>query len=76
MSALCEKHPHILKQVTGSGLLQAIHLQPNVSMFGGNHAGSLSFLARCRHAGINVINAGHTVKFTSHFNLSSAEVDL
>ncbi len=45
-------------------------------MFGGNHAGTSSFLAACRHAGIGVINAAHTVKFTSHFELTTPEVDL
>eukprot|EP00048_Salpingoeca_helianthica_P015693 m.228077 g.228077 ORF g.228077 m.228077 type:complete len:436 (-) comp17393_c0_seq1:1658-2965(-) len=74
--ALCAKYPTILSRVTGSGLLQAVHLQPTVPMFGGNHSGTRSFLAACRHAGIGVINAAHTIKFTSHFNLSSAEIDL
>lgn len=27
-------------------------------------------------AGIGIINAAHTVKFTSHFELTSAEVDM
>ena len=27
-------------------------------------------------AGIGIINAAHTVKFTSHFELTSKEVDL
>lgn len=53
--SLCKKHPKILKRVTGSGLLQAVHLQENIPMFGGNHAGTKSFLASCRHAGIGVI---------------------
>jgi len=74
--ALCQKHPTILKKVTGSGLLQAVHLQPNVPMFGGNQAGTKSFLATCRHAGIGIINAAHTIKFTPHFELTSKEIDL
>jgi acetylornithine/succinyldiaminopimelate/putrescine aminotransferase len=53
--ALSAKYPAILRGVTGSGLLQALHLQPSVPMFGGNHAGTRSFLAACRHAGIGVI---------------------
>eukprot|EP00042_Codosiga_hollandica_P025873 m.118502 g.118502 ORF g.118502 m.118502 type:complete len:525 (-) comp52016_c0_seq4:104-1678(-) len=74
--ALCRKHPSILHKVTGSGLLQAVHLRPSIPMFGGNQAGTKSFLAACRHAGIGVINAAHTIKYTSHFNLTSAEIDL
>ena len=57
--ALCKKHPQLLAKVTGSGLLQAVHLQPAVPMFGGNHTGSKSFLAACRHAGIGVIKCVH-----------------
>jgi hypothetical protein len=33
----CKKQPSILKTVTGNGPLQAVHLQPNIPMFGGNH---------------------------------------
>jgi acetylornithine/succinyldiaminopimelate/putrescine aminotransferase len=48
MLTLCAKHPAILKTVTGNGLLQAVHLQPDVAMFGGNQSGTVSFLAQCR----------------------------
>ncbi len=71
---LCSKYPKQLVKVTGSGLIQAVHLTPAMAMFGGNHAGTASFLARCRQQGLGVINAGHTVKFTPHFELSSKEV--
>lgn len=76
MAALVSRHPGKLTTVTGSGLLQAVHLHPDVPMFGGNHLGTPSFLALCRQAGIGIINAAHTIKFTSHFQLSSMEVDL
>ena len=84
----------VLKTVTGNGLLQAVHLQPSIPMFGGNQKGTPSFLSQCRKgsfcfflillnlfsmlfsAGIGIINAAHTVKFTSHFELTSKEVDL
>lgn len=75
-TALCKKHPGVLTRVTGSGLLQAVHLSPSVAMFGGNHTGTSSFLALCRQAGIGVINAAHTIKYTPHFELTSKEVDL
>jgi acetylornithine/succinyldiaminopimelate/putrescine aminotransferase len=52
---LVKKHPSILTRVTGSGLLQAVHLHPSVPMFGGNQKPTTSFLAACRHAGIGVI---------------------
>jgi acetylornithine/succinyldiaminopimelate/putrescine aminotransferase len=48
MLQLCNKHPSVLKTVTGNGLLQAVHLQPNIPMFGGNHNGTSSFLAQYR----------------------------
>ncbi len=48
MLLLCAKHPSVLKTVTGNGLLQAVHLQPNIPMFGGNQQGTQSFLAQCR----------------------------
>ena len=71
---LCKKYPKQLVRVTGSGLIQAVHLTPAMAMFGGNHEGTKSFLARCRQQGLGVINAGHTVKFTPHFELTSKEV--
>jgi hypothetical protein len=37
---------------------------------------SASDVSRFFAAGIGIINAAHTVKFTSHFELSSKEVDL
>ena len=37
-------------------------------------SGTPAFLARCRQQGLGVINAGHTVKFTPHFELTSKEV--
>jgi 4-aminobutyrate aminotransferase-like enzyme len=55
-------------------VVQAVHLKPDVPMFGGIHEGTNSFLARCRQMGLGVINAGHTVKFTPHFELTSEEV--
>lgn len=71
---LCKKYPSVLSHVTGSGLIQAVHLRSNIPMFGGIHAGTKSFLARCRHNGLGVINAGHAVKFTPHFELTSKEI--
>lgn len=73
---LCHAHPEVLSHVTGSGLIQAVHLQQNIPMMGGNHTGTSSFLARCRQYGLGVINAAHTVKFTPHFELNKAEIDL
>lgn len=74
LGELVKKHPKLLTKVTGSGLLQAVHLQPYVPMWGGLRSETPSFLTRCRHAGLGVINAGHSIKFTPHFELNSAEV--
>jgi acetylornithine/succinyldiaminopimelate/putrescine aminotransferase len=76
LSKLCNQYPEILSHVTGSGLIQAVHLRPKIPMMGGNHSGTPSFLARCRQNGLGIINAAHTVKFTPHFELSQAEIDL
>ncbi len=73
---LVKKYPSVFTNVTGSGMLQAIHLSPDVSMFGGNTPGTKSFLSRCRQSGLGVINAAHTIKFTTHFQLSKPEVEL
>lgn len=75
-TALCKKNDDVLSHVTGSGLLQGVHLAPTVPMLGGNHEGTSSFLARCRQNGLGIINAAHALKFTSHFNLSTEEVDM
>ena len=66
MLSLCEKHPSVLKTVTGNGLLQAVHLQSSVPMFGGNHDGTPSFLAQCRTG----LLAAHTVLFIYALYLS------
>lgn len=72
--ALVAKHPKVLSKVTGSGMIQAVHVTPQVKMFDTLESNTVSFLTRCRHAGLGVINAGHSVKFTPHFELSSHEV--
>ena len=41
---LCKKYPKQLLRVTGSGLIQAVHISPSVPMFGGNHR-----CGRCTH---------------------------
>ena len=66
MLALCAKHPSILKTVTGNGLLQAVHIQPDVPMFGGNQNGTVSFLAQCRK-GLSLFMYLHIVAVTIHF---------
>ena len=75
-TALCQKNSDLLSHVTGTGLLQGVHLAPHVPMLGGNHEGTSSFLGRCRQRGMGIINAAHALKFTSHFNLSSDEVSM
>jgi acetylornithine/succinyldiaminopimelate/putrescine aminotransferase len=71
---LVAKHPKLLSKVTGSGMIQAVHLQPAVPMFDNLAADTKSFLTLCRQAGLGVINAGHSVKFTPHFELTSQEI--
>eukprot|EP00466_Bigelowiella_natans_P018614 jgi/Bigna1/80456/fgenesh1_pg.71_\ len=74
--AIAEENPNVFVGVTGSGLLQAIHLHDDIKMFGGNFPGTESILSRCRQSGLGVINAAHTIKFTPHFEISSPEIDL
>jgi len=76
MTALCEKYPDVLSHVTGSGLLQGVHLNDAVPMLGGNHEGTMSMLGRSRQNGLGIINAAHALKFTSHFQLTSDEISM
>jgi len=75
-SAISKEFPDVFTGVTGSGLLQAIHLKKDIKMFGGNHVGTESILSRCRQAGLGVINAAHTIKFTPHFEISTPEIKM
>jgi len=73
---ITEEYPDVFIGVTGSGLLQAIHLHEDIQMFGGNYPGTPSILSRCRQHGLGVINAAHTIKFTPHFEIGSEEIEL
>eukprot|EP00471_Norrisiella_sphaerica_P004775 CAMPEP_0184478474 /NCGR_PEP_ID=MMETSP0113_2-20130426/493_1 /TAXON_ID=91329 /ORGANISM="Norrisiella sphaerica, Strain BC52" /LENGTH=499 /DNA_ID=CAMNT_0026856279 /DNA_START=5 /DNA_END=1504 /DNA_ORIENTATION=+ len=73
---ISEENPNVFVGVTGSGLLQAIHLNEKIEMFGGNYPGTQSILSRCRQNGLGVINAAHTIKFTPHFEITSEEIGL
>jgi len=73
---ISEEYPDVFTGVTGSGLLQAIHLNENIQMFGGNFTGTESILSRCRQHGLGVINAAHTIKFTPHFEIGDDEIEL
>ncbi|RMG07235.1 MAG: aminotransferase class III-fold pyridoxal phosphate-dependent enzyme [Planctomycetota bacterium] len=70
--ALCEEFP-FATGCSGTGLLLALHLDPERAPVSG--PGALE--ERCRRRGLGVIHGGrNALRFTPHFGLTAAEVDL
>eukprot|EP00193_Tetraselmis_chui_P020411 CAMPEP_0177774912 /NCGR_PEP_ID=MMETSP0491_2-20121128/13791_1 /TAXON_ID=63592 /ORGANISM="Tetraselmis chuii, Strain PLY429" /LENGTH=509 /DNA_ID=CAMNT_0019293385 /DNA_START=171 /DNA_END=1701 /DNA_ORIENTATION=+ len=64
--------PRLVRGVTGTGLLVAMHLEDEVPVVG---AGGLE--EECRRAGLGVIHGGkNALRFTPWFGITSEEVDL
>ncbi len=73
MEALKKEFPDVITKVTGTGLLFAVHLNPR----GYAVLGDDCIEAYLRRQGIGVIHGGaNALRFTPHFKVSSAEVDL
>jgi acetylornithine/succinyldiaminopimelate/putrescine aminotransferase len=70
--ALADELDGRITQVQGTGLLASVELDPTYKCYG---AGSTEEYMRVH--GIGVIHGGdNSLRFTPHFNLSSAEIDL
>jgi acetylornithine/succinyldiaminopimelate/putrescine aminotransferase len=70
---LREEFPDVVTGATGTGLLCALHLNPDGFKVVGKH-GVETWL---REQGIGVIHGGkNALRFTPHFLISSAEIDL
>lgn len=72
-SALQTKYPAIITKVQGTGLLFSVSLDPEVA----NVVGENGIEKQLRQNGIGVIHGGHNaLRFTPHFGLTEAELDL
>jgi acetylornithine/succinyldiaminopimelate/putrescine aminotransferase len=72
-SALQTKYPAIITKVQGTGLLFSVSLAPEVA----NVVGENGIEKQLRQNGIGVIHGGHNaLRFTPHFGLTEAELDL
>ena len=72
LEQLQSEYPWLIKEVEGAGLLCCAELDPAVSVVGHD-----CVEVRCRLAGLGVIHGGkNALRFTPHFNLSSAEIEL
>ncbi|NRA63681.1 MAG: aminotransferase class III-fold pyridoxal phosphate-dependent enzyme [Pseudobacteriovorax sp.] len=70
---LQEEFPDVIENVTGTGLLFAVHLKKDGYVVLGDDC----IEAYLRRQGIGVIHGGaNALRFTPHFNVSSDEVDL
>lgn len=70
--ALSKRHPTVIENVTGTGLLLAAHLSPNYPVLG---AGSVE--DTCRRNGLGVIHGGkNALRFTPWFQLDDAQIEL
>ena len=72
LNDLSEELPGIITQVQGTGLLLSAELEPNKFPVIGFDAVE----TWCRKHGLGVIHGGsNALRFTPHFNLTSAEID-
>lgn len=70
---LVERYPDVFTHTSGTGLLNAIELNPQFPAFGHPRA----FEVLCRELGLGVIHGGqNALRFTPVFNISKDEVDL
>lgn len=73
LEGLKSEFPKVIERITGTGLLFAIHLNPQ----GYTVLGEDCVEAYLRRQGIGVIHGGrNALRFTPHFMVSSSEVDL
>jgi acetylornithine/succinyldiaminopimelate/putrescine aminotransferase len=70
--ALQKEMPETITRVEGTGLLVAVHVKKDIPVVGAN-----GLETRMRRMGINVIHGGeNALRFTPHFAINSAEIDL
>ena len=72
LKVLQKNYPEIISHVSGTGLLQALHINPNypVDQFQG-----LEY--QCRMNGLNVIHGGdNALRFTPYFEINKQEIEL
>jgi acetylornithine/succinyldiaminopimelate/putrescine aminotransferase len=73
MNVLQDEFPHAILKVQGTGLLCSMELEPNRFPVIGFDAVE----PWCRRRGLGVIHGGkNALRFTPHFNITSAEIDL
>jgi acetylornithine/succinyldiaminopimelate/putrescine aminotransferase len=66
-------YPNMVEAVSGSGLLNALHLNADVKAYGSTK--SVEFLAR--RNGLGIIHGGkNALRYTPHFRITDAEVEL
>ena len=72
LKSLQQKYPDLVSHVSGTGLLQALHINPDypVDEFQG-----LEY--QCRMNGLNVIHGGdNALRFTPYFKINNPEIEL
>ena len=73
LKELQSEFPHIVTKVQGTGLLVSAELEPSQFPVVGMDAVE----PWCRRRGLGVIHGGqNALRFTPHFNITSAEIDL
>ncbi|HMV67330.1 MAG TPA: aminotransferase class III-fold pyridoxal phosphate-dependent enzyme [Myxococcota bacterium] len=72
LAALADHHPGVITSVQGTGLLVCAEIHPTIPVVGPD-----GVELWCRRHGMGVIHGGHNaLRFTPHFAISTAEIDL
>jgi acetylornithine/succinyldiaminopimelate/putrescine aminotransferase len=72
LNDLKNMYPHIIEDVTGTGLLIAAHINKKYEVVGKN-----GLEIKCRKQGLNVIHGGeNALRFTPHFLINDNEIAL
>lgn len=72
LNSLKKLYPHVIEEVTGTGLLIAAHINKNYKVVGEN-----GLEINCRKRGLNVIHGGkNALRFTPHFLINENEIAL
>jgi acetylornithine/succinyldiaminopimelate/putrescine aminotransferase len=72
LNDLKNRYPHIIEDVTGTGLLIAAHINDKYDVVGKN-----GLEITCRNNGLNVIHGGkNALRFTPHFLINENEIAL
>jgi acetylornithine/succinyldiaminopimelate/putrescine aminotransferase len=72
LNSLKKLYPHVIEEVTCTGLLIAAHINKNYKVVGEN-----GLEINCRKRGLNVIHGGkNALRFTPHFLINENEIAL